>query len=64
MDTLLGDPTKAKERLGWTHKTTFDELVNEMVDADLRQLKNERRFNRDDGMPQLRIVRYRLHPGA
>ena len=48
VDTLLGDPTKAKERLGWTHKTTFDELVNEMVDADLRQLKNERRPSRDD----------------
>ena len=48
VDTLLGDPTKAKERLGWSHKTTFDELVNEMVDADLRQLKNEQRFNRDD----------------
>ena len=48
VDTLLGDPTKAKERLGWTHKTTFDELVNEMVDADLRQLKNEQRFNRVD----------------
>ena len=48
VDTLLGDPTKAKERLGWTHKTTFDELVNEMVDADLRQLKNEQRFSRDD----------------
>ena len=36
VDTLLGDPTKAKERLGWTHKTTFDQLVNEMVDADLQ----------------------------
>ena len=48
VDTLLGDPTKAKERLGWSHKTTFDELVNEMVDADLRQLENEQRFNRDD----------------
>ena len=48
VESLLGDPTKAKERLGWSHKTTFDELVNEMVDADLRQLKNEQRFNRDD----------------
>ena len=48
VDTLLGDPTKAKERLGWTHKTTFDQLVNEMVDADLQQLKNERRRSRDD----------------
>jgi GDPmannose 4,6-dehydratase len=42
VDVLRGDPTKARHRLGWSHTTTFDELVNEMVDADLRQIKNER----------------------
>lgn len=42
VDVLRGDPTKARHRLGWSHKTTFDQLVNEMVDADLRQIKNER----------------------
>ncbi len=31
VETLLGDPTKAKEKLGWTPKITFDELVAEMV---------------------------------
>ncbi|QSA96824.1 GDP-mannose 4,6-dehydratase [Methylococcus sp. EFPC2] len=35
VETLLGDPTKAKEKLGWTPKTTFDELVREMVREDL-----------------------------
>ena len=35
VETLLGDPTKAKERLGWTPKTTFKELVSEMVREDL-----------------------------
>ena len=31
VETLLGDPTKAREKLGWTPKTTFEELVREMV---------------------------------
>ena len=34
VQTLLGDPTKARERLGWTPKITFDELVKEMVLED------------------------------
>ena len=36
VETLLGDATKAKEKLGWIPKTTFAELVNEMVDEDLQ----------------------------
>lgn len=36
VETLLGDPSKAKEKLGWTPKTTFDELVSEMVREDLK----------------------------
>jgi len=35
VDLLLGDPTKAKEVLGWTHTTPFKQLVSEMVAADL-----------------------------
>lgn len=35
VETLLGDPTKAKEKLGWEPKITFDEMVNEMVVHDL-----------------------------
>ncbi len=35
VETLLGDPTKAKEKLGWVPKTTLDELVSEMVERDL-----------------------------
>jgi GDPmannose 4,6-dehydratase len=34
VETLLGDPTKAKEKLGWTPTTTFEELVTEMVESD------------------------------
>ena len=35
VETLLGDPSKAKERLGWQAKTPFSQLVKEMVAADL-----------------------------
>lgn len=34
VETLLGDPTKAKEKLGWTPKVTLPELVKEMVNGD------------------------------
>jgi GDPmannose 4,6-dehydratase len=35
VDALVGDPTKARTRLGWRHETAFAALVGEMVDADL-----------------------------
>ena len=39
--TLLGDPTKAKEKLGWSPKTTLEELVAEMVATDKEEAKKE-----------------------
>ncbi len=41
VETLLGDPTKAKQILGWVPTTTFDQLVAEMVDADLQSAKRD-----------------------
>ena len=35
VETLLGDPTKAKEKLGWVPEITLDELIEEMVAHDL-----------------------------
>ncbi len=35
VETLLGDPSKAQRELGWTPRTSFDQLVKEMVEADL-----------------------------
>ena len=35
VETLLGDPEKAKNKLGWSPKTSFNSLVSEMVQADL-----------------------------
>ena len=40
VEQLLGDPTKAKTVLGWEPKVKFEELVNIMVDGDLRLLDN------------------------
>ncbi len=36
VETLLGDPTKAKEKLGWTAATSLDEMIGEMVETDLK----------------------------
>lgn len=41
VETLLGDPSKAKEKLGWTPRTTFDELVTEMVREDLKSAERD-----------------------
>jgi GDPmannose 4,6-dehydratase len=41
VDALCGDPTKAREVLGWEPTVTFDELVKIMVDADVRELDDE-----------------------
>ncbi|MEK9672776.1 MAG: GDP-mannose 4,6-dehydratase [Rhodospirillaceae bacterium] len=38
VDLLLGDPSKARDVLGWTHSTPFRDLVAEMVDADREAL--------------------------
>ena len=39
VDLLLGDPSKARNVLGWQHKTTFRELVEEMVNSDIENYK-------------------------
>ena len=41
VETLLGDPTKAKEKLGWTPTTTLEELVAEMVACDQEEAAKE-----------------------
>ena len=47
VEALLGDSSKARSRLGWRHKTSFEELVKDMVDADMITiLKEQERANR------------------
>jgi len=41
VDALLGDPTKGKDKLGWEPKVKFEELVKEMVQADLEDAKKD-----------------------
>jgi GDPmannose 4,6-dehydratase len=41
VETLLGDPSKAKAKLGWVPKTTFQELVSEMVREDLKSAERD-----------------------
>ena len=36
VEYLLGDPAKAKSKLGWSAKTSFEELVREMVEHDIK----------------------------
>jgi GDPmannose 4,6-dehydratase len=54
VETLLGDPTKAKTTLGWKHKFTFDGLVEDMVQAEVKAVEsgedawNERQFSRGE----------------
>ncbi len=49
VDLLLGDPTKAREKLGWRHTTTVPELAAEMVAADIAKLKG-------NGQPQFHLA--------
>jgi GDPmannose 4,6-dehydratase len=49
VDFLCGDPSKARAKLGWSHKVPFDALVREMVESDLEAVRRENvRRNRDD----------------
>ena len=41
VETLLGDPSKAKRELGWTPRTPFNDLVREMVESDLNIAKRD-----------------------
>ena len=41
VDLLIGDPSKARQKLGWRHKVPFDSLISEMVDADLKLIRTE-----------------------
>lgn len=44
VDLLIGDPTKAKQKLGWEPTVTFEEMIQKMVDADLAALKKQYRL--------------------
>ncbi len=39
VDLLIGDPSKARQTLGWRHRVSFDSLVEEMVDHDISKMR-------------------------
>ena len=45
VETLLGDASKAKSKLNWTPKITFEELVKEMTEEDFKIAKNNQLIN-------------------
>ena len=45
VELLIGDPSKAQKELGWKHKYELTDLVNEMIDADV---KKQPGLERDD----------------
>jgi GDPmannose 4,6-dehydratase len=54
VETLLGDPSKAKERLGWQPRVTFRELVSEMVREDLKDAERDALCKREG----YRVMKY------
>ena len=46
VETLLGDASKAKEKLNWVPKISFEQLVKEMVEEDLKSAKNDQPINK------------------
>jgi GDPmannose 4,6-dehydratase len=51
VETLLGDPSNAKQKLGWTPKIGFDELVAEMVREDLKSAERDELIKRHGYLP-------------
>ena len=47
VETLLGDPSKAREKLGWVPRITFKELVSEMVISDLKEAERDQLCQRE-----------------
>lgn len=45
VDTLLGDASKAREKLGWVPKHSFSDLVHDMIENDMKQARREREYD-------------------
>ena len=45
---LVGDASKARKTLGWTHRVTFDQLVEEMVENDVKLLSTKPRMTQGE----------------
>ena len=52
VDLLVGDATKAKEKLGWEPKITLEELIEDMMTSDIKLFKKDK-FLKDEGFNTL-----------
>ncbi len=57
VDLLVGDSTKAREKLGWRHKVSFDAVVAEMVQADLELVRQQAGLRAASPYPRTRALR-------
>ena len=55
VETLLGDPTKAKEKLGWVPEITLDEMLTEMAATDLAEAKKHALLNKHGYSVKVRV---------
>jgi GDPmannose 4,6-dehydratase len=53
VETLLGDPSKAKEKLGWTPDITVDQMISEMVAHDLDQARQYALLHKHGYVPDI-----------
>jgi GDPmannose 4,6-dehydratase len=56
VDLLLGDPSKARAKLGWEPQVTFQELVHMMVDSDLNTLRQQLHEKRDQRLHVAKVA--------
>jgi GDPmannose 4,6-dehydratase len=58
VELLLGDPSKARARLGWSHKTSFRQLVAEMVSHDLHTTAHQQAFRSGRAIDVTESIKY------
>ncbi len=64
VDLLIGDPTKARKKLGWKPQVHFESLVHMMVDADMKTLEEEVRYGWHQPQKETDVKMHKTIAGA
>ncbi len=64
VDLLIGDPTKARKKLGWKPQVNFESLVHMMVDADMKSLEEEVRYGWHQPQKETDVKMHKTIAGA